>query len=41
MVWIPIDDLDKHTVYPTFLKEYLNSENTGIVHFVTDENQLD
>ena len=41
MVWIPIDDLDKHTVYPTFLKEYLNSMNTGILHIVTDENQLD
>lgn len=41
MVWIPIDDLDKHTVYPTFLKEYLSNNNTGILHIVTDENQLD
>ncbi len=39
MVWIPIDELDNHTVYPTFLKEYLNNKNTGILHIVTDENQ--
>ena len=39
MVWIPIDELDNHTVYPTFLKEYLNNQNTGILHIVTDENQ--
>ena len=41
MVWIPIDDLDNHTVYPTFLKEYLSNKNTGILHIITDENQLD
>lgn len=41
MVWILIDDLDKHTVYPTFLKEYLSNNNAGILHIVTDENQLD
>ena len=41
MVWIPIDDLDNHTVYPTFLKEYLSKEHAGIEHIVTDENQLD
>lgn len=39
MVWIPIYDLDKHTVYPTFLKEYLSKERVGILHIVTDENQ--
>ncbi len=37
MVWIPIDDLDKHTVYPTFLKEYLSKEYQGIEHIVTVE----
>ena len=37
MVWISIDDLDKHTVYPTFLKEYLSKEHTGIEHIVTVE----
>ena len=35
MVWIPIYDLDKHTVYPTFLKEYLSKEYQGIEHIVT------
>lgn len=37
MVWIPIDELDKHTVYPTFLKEYLSKEYQGIEHIVTEE----
>ena len=37
MVWIPIYDLDKHTVYPTFLKEYLSKEYQGIEHIVTIE----
>lgn len=41
MVWIPINELDNHTVYPTFLKEYLSNKNTGILHIITDENQLD
>ena len=39
MVWIPIDELDKRTVYPTFLKEYLSNKSTEILHIVTDENQ--
>lgn len=39
MVWIPIDDLDKHTVYPTFLKEYLSNKSTEILHTITDEKQ--
>lgn len=37
MVWIPIDELDKHTVYPTFLKEYLGKESNKIEHIVTVE----
>ena len=37
MVWIPIDDLYKHTVYPTFLKEFLSKEYQGIEHIVTVE----
>ena len=39
MVWIPIDELDNHTVYPTFLKEYLSDKNTEILHIITDEKQ--
>lgn len=39
MVWIPIDLLDNHTVYPTFLKEYLSSKSTEILHIITDEKQ--
>ena len=37
MHWIPITKLDKYTVYPTFLKDYLLSDHTGIDHIVTDE----
>ncbi len=37
MVWIPIDELDNHTVYPTFLKEYLSKESKEIEHIVTIE----
>jgi ADP-ribose pyrophosphatase YjhB (NUDIX family) len=37
MHWIPIEDLDKHKAFPTFLKDYLQSEHSGIEHIVTDE----
>lgn len=37
MVWIPIKDLDNYKAYPTFLKEYLSKEHTGIEHIVTVE----
>ena len=37
MHWIPIEDLDKHKAFPTFLKDYLQSEHIGIEHIVTDE----
>lgn len=37
MHWIPIADLDKYKAFPSFMKEYLQSEHTGIEHIVTDE----
>lgn len=37
MRWIPIADLGKYKAYPTFLKDYLSREHTGIEHIVTDE----
>lgn len=37
MYWIPIDELEKYNAYPTFMKEYLKSEYTGIKHIITDE----
>ena len=37
VVWIPIDELDKYTVYPTFLKEYLSKEHSGVEHIITVE----
>ena len=37
MYWLPISELDKQKAFPTFMKEYLQSEHTGIEHIVTDE----
>lgn len=37
MHWIPIDDLDKYKAFPSFLKDYLSREHTGIEHIITDE----
>lgn len=37
MHWVPIDELDKCKAYPTFMKEYLKSEHSGIEHIITDE----
>ncbi len=37
MHWIPINELDRYKVFPTFLKEYLTDEHSGIEHIVTDE----
>lgn len=37
MEWIPIDKLDKHKVFPSFIKEYLSAPHDDIVHIVTDE----
>lgn len=37
MYWIPIADLDKYKAFPTFLKDYLSREHSGIEHIVTDE----
>ncbi|EIK75797.1 NUDIX hydrolase [Gardnerella vaginalis] len=37
MHWLPIDELDKFKAYPTFMKEYLKSEHSGIEHIISDE----
>ena len=37
MYWLPISDLDKYKAFPAFMKEYLQSEHTGVEHIVTDE----
>ncbi len=39
MYFIPIEDLDKYKYFPTFLKEYLSSEQRQIVHIITDERK--
>ncbi len=37
LYWIPIEDLDKYTAFPSFMKEYLSRERSGIEHIITDE----
>ena len=37
MHWIPISELDKYRAFPTFMKEFLQSEHTCVEHIVTDE----
>ena len=39
MHWIPIKDIDQYRAFPTFLKDFVCSEHTGIEHIVTDERQ--
>ena len=37
MHWIPIDQLDKYKAFPTFMKEFLQTDHEGVEHIVTDE----
>ena len=39
MHWIPIEELDKHKAFPSFLKDYLSREHSGIEHIITDERK--
>ncbi len=39
MHWIPIENLEKYTAYPSFMKDYLSREHSGIEHIVTDERK--
>lgn len=35
--WIPIDKLDQYNAYPSFMKEYLQTDYIGVRHIMTDE----
>ena len=37
MHWIPIEKLDQYKAFPSFMKDYLQSERSGIEHIITDE----
>ena len=37
MHWLHISELDKYKAFPSFMKEYLQSEHTGVEHIVSDE----
>ena len=39
MHWLPIAELDKYKAFPSFMKEFLQSEHDGIEHIVTDERK--
>lgn len=39
MFWIPVAELDKYKAFPSFMKNYLQSEHTGIEHIITDERK--
>lgn len=39
MYWLPIKDLDKYKAFPSFMKEYLSKEHTGVEHIITDERK--
>lgn len=37
MHWIPIVELEKYNAYPSFMKEYLQSDHIGVCHIITDK----
>ena len=37
MHWIPVEELDQYKAFPSFMKDYLQSEHSGIVHYITDK----
>ena len=37
MHWIPIEKLDQYKAFPTFMKDFLQTEHHGIEHIVTVE----
>lgn len=37
MYWLQIAELDKYKAFPTFMKEYLQSEHAGVEHIISDE----
>ena len=37
MYWLSIAELSKYRAFPSFMKEYLQSEHAGVEHIVTDE----
>lgn len=41
MHWLPIDELDQFHAYPSFMKEFLQSQHTGVEHIITDERAFD
>ncbi len=40
MIWVPIEELEHHRFYPSFLKDYLDKEHDTVEHIVTDERTV-
>ena len=39
MHWIHIEEIGKFKAFPSFMKDYLSREHTGVEHIVTDERK--
>jgi ADP-ribose pyrophosphatase YjhB (NUDIX family) len=39
MHWIPVGELGRYKAFPSFMKDYLQSQHDGIEHIVTDERK--
>lgn len=37
LYWLPLKNLNQYKAFPTFMKNYLETEQNGIKHIVTDE----
>ena len=37
MHWLPVEKLEQFKAFPSFMKEYLLSDHSGIEHIITDE----
>ena len=41
MIWVPIEELEHHRFYPSFLKDYLDTEHDAVEHIITDERTME
>lgn len=39
MHWIPIEDIDKYVAFPSFMKDFVTHEHTGIEHIITRDRK--
>ena len=39
MHWIPMEDIDKYVAFPSFMKDFVTHEHTGIEHIITRDRK--